>query len=162
MMTELQVLVGQRKVIRKKVTDCFNKSDIYLALNQTEKLSEKGLLLSYQSKLTDLNAQILSHRFSDKIDEAELDAELTACQEYFDKIESCLPLLVVNRETSQSSNLSDVARSLLKQPTAPLPKFCSGDGDDFLRFITEFESTTNAFKYPDRDLLLLLKQQVEG
>ena len=162
MMTELQVLVGQRKVIRKKVTDCVNKSDIYLTLSQTNKLSEKGLLLSYQSKLTDLNAQILAHRFSDKIEEAELDAELTACQEYFDKIESCLPLLVVNRETNQSSNLPDVARSLLKQPTAPLPKFCSGDGEDFLRFITEFESTTNAFKYPDRDLLLLLKQQVEG
>ena len=56
----------------------------------------------------------------------------------------------------------DTARSLLKQPTAPLPKFQSKEGEDFLKFITEFESTTKCFNYPDRDLLLLLKQQVEG
>ena len=57
---------------------------------------------------------------------------------------------------------TDVARSLLKQPTAPLPKFLSKEGEDFLKFIAEFESTTSSFSYPDRDLLLLLKQQIQG
>ena len=51
---------------------------------------------------------------------------------------------------------------MLKQPTAPLPKFGSAKNKDLLRFFIEFESTTGAYNYPDRDLLLLLKQQVEG
>ena len=156
-MTKLDVIIFQRKVIRKKVTECSNKSDTYISLSQTEKLKEKCLLSSYRNSLIDLNSQVLGLKFSGEADEAELEAELTSCQDYFDKMESCLSLLEVSKP-----NLPDIARSLLKQPTAPLPKFSSKDGEDFLRFISEFESTTNAFNYPDRDLLLLLNQQVEG
>ena len=160
-MAELQVLVGQRKVIRKKVTECFNDSDNYQNLNRTEKLSYKGLLLNYQQKLTDLNAKILALKFTDEAEEADLDAEFTICQDYFDKIELCLPLLDISI-CDRSPNIADVAKSLLKQPTAPLPKFSSKEGEDFIKFVTEFETTTSAFQYPDRDLLLLLKQQVDG
>ena len=92
--------------------------------------------------------------------DAELECELAACQDYIDKIESCLPLLEVPNSFGQTA--IDTAHSLLKQPTAPLPKFKSSVNEDLLRFISEFESTTSAFNYPDRDLLLLLKQQVEG
>ncbi|XP_064097522.1 uncharacterized protein LOC135208867 [Macrobrachium nipponense] len=88
--------------------------------------------------------------------------ELSLCQDYIDKIETCLPLIDISSSILSSSNVTDVARSLLKQPVAPLPKFRSVEGEDFLKFITEFEGTTKAFNYPDRDLLLLLKQQVEG
>ena len=63
--------------------------------------------------------------------ETEHEAELTTCQDYFDKLEYCFPLL----DTSKSKDkLPDIARSLLKQPTAPLPTFHSRDGEDFQRF----------------------------
>ncbi|XP_064087699.1 uncharacterized protein LOC135202300 [Macrobrachium nipponense] len=161
-MANLQVLIGQRKVIRRKVTEQFNRSDTYSALTQEEKLAIKGLLVNYRNKLSELDDQILLKKFPDICDEAELEPELTSCQDYLDKIEHCLPLLEISRSKNDSNNIPDVARSLLKQPTAPLPKFTSKEGEDFLKFIAEFEATTNAFQYPDRDLLLLLKQQVDG
>ena len=99
----------------------------------------------------------------DDVGESDLDDFVTACQEYQDKIESCLALLEDRGVTaSGNGNIRDAARSLLKQPTAPLPKFGSAKNEDLLRFFIEFESTTGAYNYPDRDLLLLLKQQVEG
>ncbi|XP_064110129.1 uncharacterized protein LOC135217954 [Macrobrachium nipponense] len=161
-MANLQVLIGQRKVIRRKVTEQFNRSDTYSALTQEGKLAIKGLLVNYRNKLSELDDQILLKKFPDISDEAELEPELTSCQDYLDKIEHCLPLLEISRSKNDSNNIPDVARSLLKQPTAPLPKFTSKEGEDFLKFIAEFEATTNAFQYPDRDLLLLLKQQVDG
>ncbi|XP_068218822.1 uncharacterized protein [Palaemon carinicauda] len=160
-MANLQVLIGQRKVIRRKVTEQFNRSDTYSALTQEEKLAIKGLLVNYRNKLSELDDHILLKKFPDVSDEAELEPELTSCQDYLDKIEYCLPLLEISRGNN-GSNIPDVARSLLKQPTAPLPKFTSKEGEDLLKFIAEFEATTNVFQYPDRDLLLLLKQQIDG
>ena len=157
-MSDLRLLVSSRKAIRKKVTDCFNSSGTYSSLDSAHKLSTKNLLLSYKKSLIETDAKIHDIKLS-KATDAELDDELLACQDYLDKIEFCLPLLDV---LSNPTNVTDTARSLLKQPTAPLPKFKSLVNEDFLRFLSEFESTTSAFSYPDRDLLLLLKQQVEG
>ena len=163
MSVDLKVLVGQRRIVRKKVTDCSNKSCDYPTLDSSAKLCEKGVLIGYRKRLQELNTLIQAQKFSGEFTEEELDSELSVCQTYFDKIERCLPLLdCTTCDGNSNSNPTDVARSLLKQPTAPLPKFSSNDGEDFLKFISEFESTTSSFKYPDRDLLLLLKQQVEG
>ena len=157
----LSVAATQRKVIRKKVTDCFNSSDTFLTLNPAEKLSTKSLLLCWQKQLVDLNEKVFQEKFVDVTEESILEKELLDNQNYFDKIEACYPLLDATK-AKNTGNLPELARSLLKQPTAPLPTFHSKDGEDFLRFIREFEATTDAFQYPDRDLLLLLKQQVEG
>ena len=160
-MSDLRLLVSSRKTIRKKVTDCFNALATLVSLDESQKLSKKNLLLSYKNSLIEIDAKIHNLKLSDSegISDAELDSELSACQDYLDKIESCLPLLEVRSNYSQTI---DTARSLLKQPTAPLPKFKSLTNENLLRFISEFESTTSAFNYPDRDLLLLLKQQTEG
>ena len=159
-MSELKVLVNKRKVIRKKVTDAFNQSDTYSTFSESQKISENVVLLSYKKALIGVDTDIQNLKFSSEdIDEAQLEVELLSCQDYQDKIESCLPLLA---SRPANANNFDVARSLLKQPTAPLPKFGSSDNEDLLSFFIEFENTTGAFKYPDRDLLLLLKQQVEG
>ncbi|XP_068243236.1 uncharacterized protein [Palaemon carinicauda] len=161
-MNKLQVFVGQRKTIRKKVTECFNNVNNYDSFNPSERLSERAILLHYKEKLSDLDSKILTEKFFNRetVVEADLETELNSCQDYLDKIERLLPLLDVSE--NPRSNVTDTARSLLKQPTAPLPKFSSREGEDFLRFITEFENTTSAFSYPDRDLLLLLKQQIDG
>ena len=156
-MSSSKLAASQRTVIRRKVTECYNKSDTYASLSPSDKVSLKGILLNYQKKLIDLNDKVMQDSFTDESDVAALETELTTCQDYFDKIESCLPLLE-NFQSKDKSALPEVARTLLRQPTAPLPNFSSGENEDFLRFINEFEATTNVFQYPDRDLLLLLKQ----
>ncbi|XP_068214773.1 uncharacterized protein [Palaemon carinicauda] len=105
---------------------------------------------------------LAGNKFSDDgVTEAALDTESDICQEYQDRIQICLSLLPAS--ISNHSNVSiDNARSLLKQPTAPLPRFTSKENEDFTSFLKEFRSTTSSFTYPDRDLLLLLKQQVDG
>ncbi|XP_068218540.1 uncharacterized protein [Palaemon carinicauda] len=158
-MSNLKLLITQRKVIRKKVTDAFNKLGSYANFTASRKISEKCLLLSYQKGLLDLDSKIQNSKFEDSaVTELELEEECLGCIDYLEKIERCLPLL----EVSPSRSVTDTALSLLKQPTAPLPKFSSKENEDLLQFFVEFEATTGVYKYPDRDLLLLLKQQVEG
>ena len=158
-MTDLKILKSQRTIVRRKVTESYNRRDTYVNFTSQERVSEQGLLDGYKQSLLNLDNSILSSTFSgDVIDEDSLDKETALCQEYLDKIEVCLTLLC----NSQSSRRNDSARSLLKQPTAPLPKFSSGKDEDLMKFFTEFESTTAPYSYPDRDLLLLLKQQLEG
>ena len=162
-MSQLRVLVSERKILRKKVTDSYNRSGNYCELSNSQKLSEKNLLVSYKESLLDLDSKIQTQKFADdSVPDSEIDSELQLCRNYLDKIESCLPLLGVDASRFVSQSLTDSARSLLKQPTAPLPKFCSSENEDLMRFLLEFETTTSVFNYPDRDLLLLLKQQVEG
>jgi len=54
------------------------------------------------------------------------------------------------------------ARSLLKSPTAPLPRFNSEQGENLETFFHCFEQTLSKFRYTEYDKLLLLKQQVDG
>ena len=61
-----------------------------------------------------------------------------------------------------NTNTVEAARSLLKQPVAPLPSFSGDENEDLMKFILECELTTAAYAYPDRDLLILLIQQVSG
>ena len=163
-MADLKVLVSQRKTIRKKVTDSFNRKETYVTFTSQQKLTEHSLLTSYKQCLQNLDSNILGLKYSgDEINETSLDTDTTLCQEYQDKIDTCLSLLAIAQISGNaSSNRNDSARSLLKQPTAPLPKFSSGKDEDLVKFFSEFESTTGPYNYPDRDLLLLLKQQVEG
>ena len=157
-MTELNKLISQRSVIRKRVTESYNRSSEYLSYSLAEKNYEKGILNGFQETLTDLNDKIFNLKFTGK-SPTEIETELSSCQDYADKLRGCLQVL---DSGMHNSSFADTARSLLKQPTAPLPKFFGTQEDDFLKFISEFEKTTNAFRYPDRDLLLLLKQQVQG
>ena len=46
-MSELKILVGQRKILRKKVTDCVTRSSEYVTMDNTAKLSEKSLPVEY-------------------------------------------------------------------------------------------------------------------
>ncbi|XP_068224857.1 uncharacterized protein [Palaemon carinicauda] len=158
-MSDLKTLISKRKVIRKKVTDIYNRIESFSTLSAGQKISERSVLLSHKRLLIDLNDEIFSLRISDvEFSEDARESEIATCIEYFDRIEYCIPHL----EVASAPGTVEVAKSLLKQPTAPLPKFNSTDGEDFIRFISEFESTTQSFSYPDRDLLLLLRQQVEG
>ena len=161
-MSELKVVIAKRKVIRKKVTVCYDKRDNYGGLSAALQTTERDLLHSYQNSLLDLDNTVFALKFSgDEVPETALDNESTICQDYQDKIHICLSLLSISSSNHDNARI-DNARSLLKQPTAPLPLFNSRENEDFTSFLREFRSTTSSFTYPDRDLLLLLKQQVNG
>ena len=115
----------------------------------------------------------------DAEDEAGFQAEMEFCDIYTDKLLECR----VHLEAALSSRAvvpgagagatvptADVAdgrggshyHSGLKAPMAPLPKFTSGEGENFNLFLSQFEDTISKFNYTDYDKLLLLKQQISG
>ena len=116
----------------------------------------------------ELESQILSLKCDEwdaEEDERKAEKEFASCQDYNDKLLSCLVAIKDSSTPSQSpanSDPSHSARSLLKSPVAPLPKYCSSEDEDLARFFEEFEDTLSKFHYPEYDKLLLLKQQISG
>ena len=163
-MSELKKLVVRRKVIRSRVTISFNQINTYDSLSPLELSVQKSNLLSAKEDLLNLDKLIVDLKFPDggEIDEDELYREIEACSDYQEKVEACLCVLDSHSNSSSSNPALDNARSLLKQPVAPLPTFSGEEEEDLMRFLNEFELTTACYKYPDRDLLLLLRQQLSG
>ena len=166
-MAELLKLVAQRKTIRTRVTTIHNKRSTFESLSQTELDTVKANLLDYKDDLNTFDDLIQNLKFGDleKIYERELQKETDNCDEYMSKVRECLTVLnrlIVTASRTSHVNAIDAARSLLKQPTAPLPKFSGDEKEYLIRFLVEFELTTSSYKYPDRDLLLLLLQQLSG
>lgn len=97
------------------------------------------------------------------IDDSEMQTEVETCEDYMDKIRKCLALLdKLNSNVNVPDRSRDNFNTLLKQPVAPLPKFSGEENEDLNKFLTEFEVTTASYNYPERDLFLLLVQQVSG
>ena len=164
-MAELKKLVARRKVTRTRVTASFNQSNAYDSFSPQKRALEKSCLLNAKEDLLNFDKLIQDIQFNDveEIDERLLDIEMDNCEEYLDKIRQCLFVLNSYPDSgSISHQLLDNARSILKQPVAPLPTFSGEEEEDLVRFLTEFELTTACYKYPDRDLLLLLRQQLSG
>ena len=159
-MSDLKYLVNSRKYLRKAVTEAHNAKDTYPLLTQTEKLTNRLVLEEYLNDLNDLDPKIRSLKWADSTSESDLEAELKSSKEYSRKIRECLVLLDTDRTDSHTRD--ETARSMLKSPVAPLPKFHSEDGEDLHKFFYQFEETLSKFSYPDYDKLLLLKQQVSG
>ena len=73
-MADLKVLVSQRKTIRKKVTDSYNRKDTYVTFTSQQKLTDHSLLTSYKQSLQNLDSKILGLKYSgETIDETSLD-----------------------------------------------------------------------------------------
>ena len=168
-MSELKRLVNQRKYIRKCVTEHFNRKDTFPTLASSTREKLRLQFEQWLPELKDLNKQILGLKYEEWEDEEEerrSEEELASCQDYNDKLLSCLVAIRNPSEPSPSvSHLNDPlssARSLLKSPIAPLPKYTSSDDEDLARFFEEFEDTLSKFRYPEYDKLLLLKHQISG
>ena len=132
---------------------------------------ELSNLTEFKDELLRFDELIQEIKYADesKIDESEMENEMEACTDYQCKICECIALLkdISDASTSAQSpnsntNPLDITRSLLKQPIAPLPKFSGSENEDLMKFLREFELTTSKYNYPDRDLLLLLRQQTSG
>ena len=165
-MSALQKLGAKRKALRIRVTACVNRQVNYENLTETQRTAEKIKILDIKTELLQLDEIIQDKKFgeSEKFEEVDLDTEMETCSDYHEKIQDCLSFLDSLGTTSKSGTTTqvDVARSLLRQPTAPLPTFSGKEDEDLLKFLKEFELTTAVFHYPDRDLLLLLNQQCSG
>ena len=147
-----------RQSRRGQVTQIFNQKDTFDSLTHIEKRLKIDKLVELKLELESLNESIQTTTYTEKEDESLLNADIKKSDEYFDRIRECIALL---KESDQSSS-TDVARSLLKSPTAPLPTFRSEDGEDLLKFIRCFDETVKRFSYTEYEKLLLLKQQVSG
>ncbi|XP_068224198.1 uncharacterized protein, partial [Palaemon carinicauda] len=89
---------------------------------------------------------------------AENEREITESSSYDDKINWCLYNL-----TKVSVSQSPCCNSgRLKSPEAPLPTFCSQDGEDLTKFLSQFEDVVQRYNYSDFDKFLLLKQKISG
>ena len=169
-MAELRKAVCQRKTVRTRVTSCHNRLKGFELLTSGERAMEVANLEEYQKSLKELDDCIYKLKYSSEgIDETEIQTEMDTCADYSSKILDCLALLekltLSDAHSTLNSNFrhnTDVARSLLRQPVAPLPTFSGAEGEDLMKFLKEFELTTNNYNYPERDLLLLLVQQVSG
>ena len=163
-MAELVRLISRRKAIRTRVTASYNKINLYDQMSPLQRNDERSRLMEYGENLIKLDVAIQDLKFQDieKFKEEELDLETELCTDYRDKIKSSLCVLDSLSKVSVNVSQLDTARTLLKQPTAPLPTFSGKENEDLLRFLSEFELTSSSFNYPDRDLLLLLMQQVSG
>ena len=140
--------------------ECYNKRHSFPTLSTAQKDQLKTQLQDHLEVLKKQNAEIQNLKWGLEEKEDWLDEELAVCESYFDKIRECFSLLKENATPSEAT--IDTARSLLKSPTAPLPKFKSQEGEDLIKFFKDFEAITSLFKYSEYDCFILLKQQISG
>jgi len=175
MMSELRLAIHTRKFVRISVTKVFTRREGFPSLSAVERSALEKKLSSQLEELRVVDSKIQSLAYCGE-DLAGLDEELVTCEEYQDKIRSCLALLSGEAASnpvspiiaqplstsSRSSNPLDAARSLLKSPIAPLPKYSGLETEDLTRFLSQFEDTISKYNYPSYDKFLLLKQQISG
>lgn len=160
----LEMLVNSRKYVRSNVTRIYNDRNNTPQLDIIARRSLLAKLRGFITQLSSYDDQIASLKWSESIIEDQLISELQTCQSYKDKINECIAV-IENCSTTvvATPNVNERnVRSLLKSPTAPLPRFTSSDGEDLEQFLRNFETTVSLFSYTDYDKLLLLKQQVTG
>ena len=170
-MAALTVAISQRKILRASITRIFNDKSNFASYAHDIRNELKLKLENAENELSVINEKVLSLQFSTApVDEAKLNEELLKCDEYKDRIFSCKSLLLSLATTIQPQNEGaatagyhgNALRSMLKSPTAPLPRFCSNIGENLELFFYSFEETLSKFNYTQYDRLLLLKQQISG
>lgn len=152
----LELCKKSRKFVRTNVTKAYNDLSNLPRLDLVTRKSWLAKLRGYYADLTHYDEKIIQLSFSEA-EEETLNTELQACQLYKDKINECIAVIEsIANITPPNFNERNV-RSLLKSPVAPLPKFCSSDGEDLERFLSNFEATVSLFSYTDYDRLLFVE-----
>ena len=155
--SELQPLIGERKQLRKRISVAFSKRAEIANMPEIECFENLRIFSEYSSSLKNINSRI------DNITDIVIsDDEYSLRLDYENKLLSCIANIEYKLGSNGQPRNDDSARTLLRSPTAPLPKFSSCEGEDLSRFLIEFEDTIGKFTFSDYDKLLLLKQQVSG
>jgi len=170
-MSTTAATVHRRGHLRSRVTLLFDRRNTYATLPPAERNALNAKLSSHLVKLQELDSEIQTSKWSGEENLDGLNEELDSCEEYADRIRLCMAEL--NNEVPpvpthdqarpvRTVNAFDAARSLLKSPTAPLPKYSGQESEDLTRFLSQFQETISKFNYPNYDKFLLLKQQLSG
>ena len=159
-MAEIKLHIGTRKHLRGTVTHVYNTMNTYGSLDNVQVEMAKTKLTQLRVDLTGVDAKINALQFQEDGSEERLNTELKTCSDYQDRINEAFHRLTLAAPANVVQ--TDQARSLLKRPQAPLPKFSSEPGENFEIFIRNFEDTTGKFEYTDYDKFILLKNQITG
>ena len=170
MMSEVDInlIVHKRKFLRGQITKNYNEIETLKNLNPLEKVAKSSKFKSMYEEIKAFDVKVQQILCSEnKNDELEVEFEQSA--DYLDKLLVCIAAVekISNSNRASDSNISNAnsvesARSLLKSPTAPLPKFSGSVNEDLNRFLKSFEETINRYNYPEYDKFILLKQQLSS
>ena len=119
------------------------------------------------------NQKCLKLQFPEGASDEEFVADMESCEIYNDKLLECQAHLgaALKPAAMQAGTRGSEANgasggmyhhSGLKAPMAPLPRFASGEGENFNLFLLQFEDTISKYNYTNYDKLLLIKQQITG
>ena len=168
-MNVLKYHKGVRKHLRSTVTRIYNDIDNFETYDVNQLETTKVKLTKLQSDLRAADATVTECMYTNAVSEdqvdLELEQELIACEAYQDRINEALQVLVATTSAvaaPPAQVLDPTPRSLLKSPTAPLPKFSSEVGENFELFLRNFEDTLSKYNFTAYDKFLLLKGQISG
>ena len=164
-MSDLRYFVALRSPIRTQITRQHNNITANIAtLTNLEKSELLVKIKSYKDEVLKLNLQISKAMWAEKEDEARLQAEITECGTYDDKIIRCIVLL----ENSLATLTPAIAPapnnsiSALKPPEAAFPSFSGADDEILNHFLFGFEAITSRYKLQPYEHFSLLKKQLSG
>ena len=166
-MSSLELLVSSRKYNRAAVTRIYNDRTNFANLSPLDRQNKIVKLQTLQNDLKESDKSILKLKFEASPNETEIEIEMSACESYQDGIRESLCALAMYDQlyanvSSANTNNNNNPHSQLKSPTAPLPQFTSGEGENLDLFLRNLEDTIFKFNYAEYDKFLLLKQQVTG
>ena len=179
-MANLLFNVNTRKTIRTSITKIFNERESFHTFSNEKLEIYKNKLENNLVELKDLDIKIFVEKFDNvEVDQAkqnEIDKEINDSEKYKNHISECQSLIRIRIENQNppgavgqllhSQHQHQVggaaAASKLKPPTAPLPHFKSGEGENLTNFLYNFEEVLSKYNYSDFDKFQLLKSVVEG
>ena len=168
-MAALDIATAQRGQMRAALTRIYNDRDNFDSYSLVKRNQTIQKLSRLPADIAILDEKILHLKFPEIVDQAVLQADLELIEQYKDKLLECqsmftqpIPVSQIQTGSVTGGGITSIPKSLLKCPTAPLPKFTSASGENLEIFLNNFEETLSKFNYTQYDRLLLLKQQVSG
>ena len=158
---ELNVCINARRNLRTRIAVLYNSRINFCNFSAIERSAKKSHIQELYKKLEQLNKDFQLNKVSSASDE-EVQKEYETCWEYESKIHECIAHLDALVGSITNNSNSDVARSFLKSPVAPLPRFNGNEDEDYDKFVYLFEETIKRFNYAEYDKFLLFKQQLGG
>ena len=148
--SELAHITAQRGHVRTNLAKLYNSKDTFLSLPKIEKLTKRNKIQKLNEQLLELNSQIQIIVFG--TDQKKYEKDLLDCDKYSDMVIESLTLLsdeaaegaVTGAGGGRGTSADDphsCARTLLRNPVAPLPTYSGSEDEDLTRFLTQFQET---------------------
>ena len=99
---------------------------------------QKAAPQEYTLKFPDLNGKMQELKLEEAVEERQFHSGFGTCESYDKKIDNVSLQELAWKRVTRVSYEDDFARSLLKSPVAPLPKYNSAEGGNVKRFFASF------------------------